>query len=211
MYVDPNRNKEAGNLKWILPYCKPDLPRVVGAIVLGSQPFPALRAIVPTMAATAVTMLATWFVADAANDGLLRVIAPSLVALLPGLALTVGAMELADSAIIAGTARLMYGIVQLVLLVFGVSLGMTIAGRVDPQEPSPQLGPWSFYAAIVVVGIGLYIYLSGPLGSLWWLTAAVGVASATAPSCSCVVPNSCMWRRAISAYHCGGAVKPKGM
>ena len=34
MYVDPNRNKEAGNLKWILPYCKPDLPRVVGAIVL---------------------------------------------------------------------------------------------------------------------------------------------------------------------------------
>ena len=34
MYVDPNRNKEAGNLKWILPYCKPDLPRVAGAIVL---------------------------------------------------------------------------------------------------------------------------------------------------------------------------------
>ena len=27
MYVDPNRNTEAGNLKWILPYCKPDLPR----------------------------------------------------------------------------------------------------------------------------------------------------------------------------------------
>lgn len=34
MYVDPNRNTEAGNLKWILPYCKPDLPRVAGAIVL---------------------------------------------------------------------------------------------------------------------------------------------------------------------------------
>lgn len=23
MYVDPNRNTEAGNLKWILPYCNP--------------------------------------------------------------------------------------------------------------------------------------------------------------------------------------------
>ena len=34
MYVDPNRNTEAGNLKWILPYCKPDLPRVAGAVVL---------------------------------------------------------------------------------------------------------------------------------------------------------------------------------
>lgn len=34
MYVDPTRNQKAGNLKWVLPYCKPDLPRVLGAVVL---------------------------------------------------------------------------------------------------------------------------------------------------------------------------------
>ncbi|KAB8291904.1 ABC transporter ATP-binding protein [Bifidobacterium avesanii] len=34
MYVDPNRNQDKGNLRWILPYCKPDLPRVAGALVL---------------------------------------------------------------------------------------------------------------------------------------------------------------------------------
>lgn len=34
MYVDPNRNKSKGNLRWILPYCKPDLPRVFGSLVL---------------------------------------------------------------------------------------------------------------------------------------------------------------------------------
>ena len=34
MYVDPNRNRDKGNLRWILPYCKPDLPRVAGALVL---------------------------------------------------------------------------------------------------------------------------------------------------------------------------------
>lgn len=34
MYVDPNRNKQAGNLKWIMPYCKPDLLRVAGAFAL---------------------------------------------------------------------------------------------------------------------------------------------------------------------------------
>lgn len=34
MYVDPQRNQNAGNLKWILPYCKPDLPRVAGSVVL---------------------------------------------------------------------------------------------------------------------------------------------------------------------------------
>ena len=34
MYVDPNRNQQAGNLEWILPYCKPDLPRIAGALAL---------------------------------------------------------------------------------------------------------------------------------------------------------------------------------
>lgn len=34
MYVNPDKNKDAGNLRWILPYCKPDLPRVAGAVVL---------------------------------------------------------------------------------------------------------------------------------------------------------------------------------
>ena len=34
MYVDPGINASASNLKWVLPYCKPDLPRVVGALLL---------------------------------------------------------------------------------------------------------------------------------------------------------------------------------
>ncbi|WP_163229535.1 ABC transporter ATP-binding protein [Bifidobacterium aerophilum] len=34
MYVDPTKNQDKGNLRWILPYCKPDLPRVVGAMIL---------------------------------------------------------------------------------------------------------------------------------------------------------------------------------
>ena len=34
MYVDPNRNLNAGNLRWLMAYCKPDLPRAIGAIVL---------------------------------------------------------------------------------------------------------------------------------------------------------------------------------
>lgn len=34
MYVDPSRNRDAGNLKWIMPYCTPDMPRVGGALAL---------------------------------------------------------------------------------------------------------------------------------------------------------------------------------
>lgn len=152
------------------------LGAVVGVIVILGRPFPTLVAVLPTLAAMVVTILATWFVADAANDGLLRVISPPLVAILPGLALTIAAMELASAQVISGASRLIYGVTQLMLMVFGVGLGIHVAGRVAPQPPSPQMGAWSLYVAIVVIGIGLYIYLSAPKGSLLWLMLAVGVA-----------------------------------
>ncbi|NMN01071.1 multidrug ABC transporter ATP-binding protein [Bifidobacterium sp. DSM 109958] len=34
MYVDPARNRSASNIRWIMPYCRPDMPRVAGALVL---------------------------------------------------------------------------------------------------------------------------------------------------------------------------------
>ena len=149
---------------------------VVGAIVQLGRPFPGLNPMLPTLSAAIVTILATWFVADTANDGLLRVIAPPLVATLPGMALTIGAMELASSQIISGASRLVYGIAQLAMLVFGVALGVHVAGEVFPQTPSTQMGAWSLYVAIVVVAVGLYVYLSAPRSSLIWLVAAIGVA-----------------------------------
>ena len=149
---------------------------VVGTIVLLSAPLPSLTPILPTLSAFVVTLLATWFVADTANDGLERVISPALVATLPGMALTTGAMELAYSQIISGSSRLVYGVSQLALLVFGVIMGVHVAGEVAPQAPSAQMGSWSLYVSIVVVAIGLTFYLSAPPGSLFWLMAAIGIA-----------------------------------
>ena len=149
---------------------------VVGTIVEVSSPVPALTPILPTLSAFLVILLATWFVAATANDGLERVISPALVALLPGMALTIGAVELASSQIISGSSRLTYGMAQLALMVFGVIMGVHIAGQVAPQAPSAQMGSWSLYVSIVVVAIGLMFYLSAPPGSLYWLMAAIAVA-----------------------------------
>jgi len=150
---------------------------VVGMIVSYGGRFPSLTPILPTLSALVVTLLATWFVAAAVDDGLLRVISPALVATLPGMALTTGAMELADSQIISGSSRLIYGISQLALLVFGVIIGLHIAGsELTPQSPSTPMGPWSLYLSIVIVAIGLSIYLSAPPGCLFWLMAAIAVA-----------------------------------
>jgi uncharacterized membrane protein YjjP (DUF1212 family) len=149
---------------------------VVGVIVVITRQFPALEPIVPTVSAMVVTILATLFVADAANEGMLRIISPALVTMLPGVPMTIGAMELARTEVVAGSSRLIYGAVQLALLVFGVSLGLAIAGRPAQQSPSAQMGAWSFYVAILVISIGLYIVLSAPRQSLLWLTASIAVA-----------------------------------
>lgn len=148
---------------------------VVGAIVQLGQPFPSLTPILPTLSAAVVTILAVSFVDATAHDGLLRVIAPALVATLPGMSLTIGAMELASSQLIGGTSRLMYGISQLALLVFGVAIGIETAGYVAPSTPSVRMGEWALYVAVIVIGIGLYFYLSAPRGSLAWLMAAIAV------------------------------------
>ncbi len=152
---------------------------VVGLIVALARPFPALTPILPTLSAVVVTLLAIWFVADVSNVGLLRVISPSLVATLPGMALTIGAIELASTQIISGASRVVYGIAQLGLLVYGVVVGIRIAGVPPSPGPSAALGSWSAYASIVVIAVGLYLYLSAPRGSLGWLLVTIAVAVLT--------------------------------
>lgn len=150
---------------------------LVGLIVAAARPFPALVPVLPTVSAVVVTCVATWFVADVAHDGLLRLISPALIATLPGMALVIGSIELASGRIMSGSGRVVYGIAQLGLLVYGVVLGVHIAGEVDPQTPSAPMGGWSLFASIVVIAVGLYLYLSAPRGSLPWLVLTIAVAT----------------------------------
>jgi len=52
------------------------------------------------------------------------------------------------------------------------------------------MGSWSLYLAIVVVSIGLYVYLSAPPGSLFWLMASVAVALLAQAAAGTVVSPS---------------------
>jgi hypothetical protein len=76
---------------------------------------------------------------------------------------------------IAGSTRLIYGVAQLMLLDFGVVPGIHAAGRVEPQDGAPQLGQWSLYAAVVVMAIGFYLFLSAPPGVVMILAAFRGL------------------------------------
>lgn len=152
------------------------LGTAVGLVLMVGRRFPSFAPIQPTVAALLVTVLATWFLADVADMGLLQTITPPLIALLPGLALTTGVLELTNGEVIAGASRLVYGVGQLMLLVFGLVVGTHLAGPVHPEPFSEQMGDWSFYLAVVVLAVGFFLFLSGPPGSLPWLILAVGVA-----------------------------------
>ena len=117
-------------------------------------------------------------------------ISPALIATLPGLALVVGAIELASGRIVSGASRTVYAIAQLALLVYGVVLGRHIAGQVPPQAPTGLLGSWSLYASIVVIAVGLYLYLSSPRGSLPWLIVVIAVATLTQTAAGLVLDTA---------------------
>jgi len=155
------------------------LGAVVGSVLVIAPRFPGLVTIQATVAALLVTVLAGVFLADIAGDGMLRTIAPPLIALLPGFALTTGAIELASGQMIAGASRLVYGGAQVVLLAAGVFLGVRLVGVPTPQHESALMGEWSLYLAIVVMAVGMYLYLSAPRGSLIWLVVGLGVALIT--------------------------------
>ena len=119
------------------------LGAVVGVVELLGRPFPQLAPVLPIAAATIVTALATVIAPAGGDGGLLRLIGPALVAILPGMALTLGAMELAGSSIVAGASRLVYGVVQLMLIVFGVSLGLHLLPPGRPHPVSAPVGGWT--------------------------------------------------------------------
>ena len=53
---------------------------------------------------------------------------PSLVTLLPGAALTMATIELAAGSMISGSSRLVYGLQRLLLLTFGIAMGVERGG-----------------------------------------------------------------------------------
>ena len=54
----------------------------------------------------------------------LEIVIPALVTFLPGAALTMGAVELSTGDMLAGSARLVYGLERLLLLSFGIAMAV---------------------------------------------------------------------------------------
>lgn len=144
---------------------------IVGVLMLATNPMPTLAATMPAVAAFVVTVISTLIVANVPSEGLARVLAPALI-----MTLTIGALELTSTQLMAGSTRIVYGIAQLMLLALGVVIGVKVAGPPEPSPLGPPLGSWTIALAVPVIAVGFYLYKSAPRGSLIWLVLAIGVA-----------------------------------
>jgi uncharacterized membrane protein YjjP (DUF1212 family)/uncharacterized membrane protein YjjB (DUF3815 family) len=114
------------------------------------------------------------------GNPLLLLIAP-LVTFLGGGTLTIAVAELASGQIVAGSSRLVYGTLGIVLLVFGIIAAIAIVGSPPPESfvepPVEPFGGWAQVAGVLLLGVGYYFHLSAPRGSLPWIWLVLAVAS----------------------------------
>ena len=149
---------------------------VVGLLKLVNRDRPVLALPTPVFAATLVSALTYLAVQHGLPVDPLYLLVPPLVTFLPGAMLTLGMVELAYGDMISGTSRLITGLVQLVLLAFGLAAGAALVGYapdslVDAAAPliAQPWARWAPWVAVVVFGIGVYIHFSAPQRSIVWL------------------------------------------
>jgi uncharacterized membrane protein YjjP (DUF1212 family) len=146
------------------------LGALVGVLLLVGQRFVTLRTAMPVIAACMVTVITQSFLAEMVGADPIRVLTPPLVSFLPGMTLTIAAAELTNRQIVAGSSRLVYGSAQLMLLVFGVVMGLAIVGEiVDPTLEADQLGWWAPWLAVLITAVGFVLFQSAPRGSFVWI------------------------------------------
>ena len=105
-------------------------------------------------------------------DNPVRILIPPLVTFLPGGALTIATVELAAGQMVSGASRLVNGLVQLLLLAFGIlaaSALFHLPARVLEDNPVNRLGWWAPWLGVVVFALGNYLHMSSPARSLPWI------------------------------------------
>lgn len=169
---------------------KPTLENIAIAAALGLI-VGLVKALLPGRSVVALPMpvfvaaLVSFLVFYAQRHGLpvepIHALIPPLLTYLPGGTLTLGMVELAYGDMVSGASRLMTGLVQLVLLAFGLAAGAALLGAKpdDLVKAASEVGavPWAPWLGVVVFGLGVYLHFSAPRDSLPWMLLVLLAAS----------------------------------
>lgn len=139
----------------------------------------AIALVFPVLVAFIVTAIVLFADEHLGFDDPLRVLLPPLVTFLPGGALTMGTIELASNHMMSGAGRLISGVMQLLLLAFGVFAAaglMSVPTSVLQETPGADLGVWAMVVSVIAYTIGLVLQYSSPLRYLPWMLLILVVA-----------------------------------
>jgi uncharacterized membrane protein YjjP (DUF1212 family) len=134
--------------------------------------------ILPVFTAFAVTWASFELSIRWLDSPALDIVIPSLVTFLPGAALTMATVELSVGSMISGSARLVYGLQRLLLLSFGIAMGVNVAGVPGGPHAAEPLGTWAPWLGVLVFGLGHYLASSAPRRTFFWLMLVLYVAYA---------------------------------
>lgn len=146
---------------------------VVGILKAFNRNRAVLAVPLPVVAAALVSALVFLAVKYGLSVDPLHALVPPLVTFLPGAMLTLGMVELAYGDMVSGSSRIMTGIVQLVLLAFGLAAGAALVGYRPEDMIVPASAivapPWMPWIGVVVFGMGAFLHFSAPRNSFWWM------------------------------------------
>ena len=139
---------------------------------------PLLETLLPVVASFAIGCIIFGAAEADLLDGPLRTLLAPIAVLLPGALIVTGMSELAAGAMVAGSARLIFGTVQLLLFTFGVLAAAEVVGPSASELANlrvDELGPWAAWAGLALVGVGVFLNVSAPRGALPWMLALLAL------------------------------------
>jgi uncharacterized membrane protein YjjP (DUF1212 family) len=146
---------------------------LVGGFKLVGARWQSIQMIMPVTAAFSVTAMTFLLAGTGWADADLRALVAPLATFLPGAMLTMAVVEVSAAALVTGSSRLVAGVLQLLLLAFGIigaAQVVSLPSYVDPTSvPQNSIGAWAPWLGAGVMGLGTYLVQSGPRRTLGWL------------------------------------------
>lgn len=143
---------------------------------------PSLQLILPTVSAFVCSVVVFELAQHLSLGDPLRLLIAPLAIYLPGAALTSATVELASGQMIAGASRLVSGLVQLGLLVFGILAAGVVVGVGEADYAAIErfyVFPWWVAAVgVTLYAIGIYFHMSIPARNFGWVLVVLFVAFA---------------------------------
>ncbi|MFC6707256.1 threonine/serine ThrE exporter family protein [Flexivirga alba] len=155
---------------------------LVMLLVILSRRFALVRTLLPLLASFTVGVLVLLVAQHWPLHGTLRTMVASFAVLLPGSVIVTGMSEIASGAAVAGSSRLVSGVMQLVLFAAGLFSAVSVTGvQLDAltNVRAQDLGPLAPYIGVLVIGCGIVINVAASRAAIPWILLVLALTFAT--------------------------------